>query len=208
MRKIFIDCGGFDGCSVIKFLKDNPGFDCVTFEPNEALHKYYRWIPTKLIKKAALTYYGQVELSVDDIDGDGSSVVNTKKIYHGCSSLARQPPKKLVECVDLGDFIKTNYLITDQIVLKLDIEGAEYEVLTQMIADGSVNYVDVLVAEFHWQKISLPEDRHYSLTKKLDLKLDPVEWDALDLAIHGRGYRRIIKRLIILSRIYLRRILL
>ena len=49
----------------------------------------------------------------------------------------------------MSKFIKENFLKEDFIVLKLDIEGAEFEVLKDMIDTGSIKYVDELYVEFH-----------------------------------------------------------
>lgn len=207
MRKIFIDCGGYDGCSIIKFLEEQPEFECVTFEPNEALHGYYRLLPTELVKKAAFNYDGEIGFSIDDEDGDGSSVIKSKRVYFNSGASNKTAPRKQVSCICLSDFIRRNYSFQDYIVLKLDIEGAEYQVLEQMVADDTLKYVDRLLAEFHWEKIQLPEEDHFRLLEQLNGVLDPDEWDALDMAIHGRGFRKKIKRLAKVFRIYVKRVL-
>lgn len=79
--KLFIDCGGYDGCSVIKFLIEHDNYDCITFEPNPDLWHYYNGIPTNLIKKAVSTYDGEIELLIDPIDADGSSYIKEKKLF-------------------------------------------------------------------------------------------------------------------------------
>ena len=67
-KRIFIDCGGHDGCSVVQFLSGRPDFSCVTFEPNEVMSPYYRFLPTRLVKKAVSTHDGTVEFIVDQND--------------------------------------------------------------------------------------------------------------------------------------------
>lgn len=49
-KGIFIDCGGYDGCSAVKFIANNPSFEAITFEPNPELWPYYNSVPTTLIK--------------------------------------------------------------------------------------------------------------------------------------------------------------
>ena len=57
-RHFFVDCGGHDGCSVVKFLSQRPGFTCITFEPNPAFSSLYSWLPTTLMRKAVSTHAG------------------------------------------------------------------------------------------------------------------------------------------------------
>jgi hypothetical protein len=68
--------------------------------------------------------------------------------------------------------MKTNFTPNDYVVLKLDIEGAEYPVLESML-DSSLALVDELTVEFHWRRLDLPDmkERH----------------QRLDLAIKQRG---------------------
>ena len=63
--------------------------------------------------------------------------------------------------------------------LSLDIEGAEYKVLDKMFKDGSINYIDKLYIEWHWDKIGITEEKHNDSVKQLeDLNLNPIHWDA------------------------------
>lgn len=55
----------------------------------------------------------------------------------------------LIESIDFGQWLKRNFNINDYIVVSLDIEGAEYEVLDKMIRDNTIQYIDVLLVEFH-----------------------------------------------------------
>jgi hypothetical protein len=55
----------------------------------------------------------------------------------------------------------------DYIVLKVDIEGAEYEVLEKMFEDGSIEYIDELYIEWHYDKVKIPRERHVKISRKL-----------------------------------------
>ena len=54
-----------------------------------------------------------------------------------------------VESFDLSQWIINNFSADDFIVLKMDIEGSEYEVLPKMIKDGSINYINHAFIEWH-----------------------------------------------------------
>ena len=42
-----------------------------------------------------------------------------------------------VPTIDFSQFISDNFEITDEVVLKMDIEGAEYAVINKMLNDGT-----------------------------------------------------------------------
>lgn len=209
-RKLFIDCGGHDGCSAIKFLDAHPEFECITFEPNSALRKYYRLIPTRLVESAISTYDGTVPLLVDTVDGDGSTILPIKKVDATGTFENSQCPQVSVPCVDLDAFIRNNTSGTDYVVLKLDIEGAEYAVLEKLLKDGTISRVSELFVEFHWDRAGIPEERHDALIHELRYKYDciPQHWDAVAYAVHRLGVRALLKRYALIVSIRYRRFLL
>ena len=54
-----------------------------------------------------------------------------------------------VETVDLSQWIKDNFSKEDFIVMKMDIEGAEYTVLPKLIEDGTASYINRAFIEWH-----------------------------------------------------------
>ena len=54
-----------------------------------------------------------------------------------------------VRVVDVASWIARSFAVSDYVFLKIDIEGAEHEVLEQMIRDGTMPIVDVLSIECH-----------------------------------------------------------
>ena len=52
-------------------------------------------------------------------------------------------------------------------VVKVDIEGAEYDVLNKMINDGSIHYIKKLFVEFRWDKLNMVKEDHDNLINKL-----------------------------------------
>ncbi|EKD09760.1 FkbM family methyltransferase [Limnospira platensis] len=183
---LFIDCGGYDGCSAIKFLMSHLNYDCVSFEPNPDLWDYYTDIPTKLIKKAVFTYDGIIEFTVDPVDADGSSLLTDKKIdFHGKVS-NENCPVITVDCIDLSAFISQVSQIYPKIILKLDVEGAEYDILEKMVQERTVRHIDKLYCEFHWHKVNIPKERHDKLITKLEEFIEIDNWDGQDMSVHNK----------------------
>ncbi len=206
-RKIFLDCGGHDGCSVIKFLSLNPDFEAVTFEPNPDLHPYYRYLPTRLIKKAVSTYDGKINFTVDHIDGDGSSICSEKPVIYDSSVANEQCPTINIDCADLSGYIKDNITSDDYLSLKLDVEGAEYQILKKMIEDGSINKVNKLYCEFHWDRCGIDKKVHDALVAELKKHTVVHDWDAAEFAIHMKGSSKAYDRALLLAKLWPRHLL-
>tara|TARA_R110002110_G_scaffold132910_2_gene314913 strand:+ start:1966 stop:2520 length:555 start_codon:yes stop_codon:yes gene_type:complete len=182
MRKVFIDCGANNGCSVRMFQgvydKDET-YEVFCFEPNPVFDEWFGDLNVTLIKKAVwtkdqtLTFY-QIENRRDGKESGASTLNETKARGHKNVKVHELK----VEAIDFSTWIVDNFSPDDEIILKMDIEGSEYEVLSKMIDDETINYINKLYIEFHWQKIGLDKEDHDHLLEKLgDLEIE--EWDAM-----------------------------
>lgn len=176
MRKIFIDCGGHCGCSVKKFIKTHDDFECFTFEANTRLAKYYDGLPTTLIQKAVWYTNGTTKFYIGGHWNQESSSLFEKKSNINPGDYID------VEMIDFGEWIKTNFSKDDYIVLKLDIEGAEYVVLDHMLSDGSLDYINELYGEEHFNKhgaaIGITKAYRDSIMTRVNSKIEFKEWCA------------------------------
>lgn len=193
-KKLFIDCGGHDGCSIIKFSLSNSGYDAITFEANPELWKYYSDLPTTLIGKAVYTYDGEVEFIIDPIDADGSSLIKGKEIDFNKKIKNEDCPRINIPCVDLSLFIREQSQKYDEIILKLDVEGAEYEILEKMLQDKTISCIKKLYAEFHWHKIGISQEKHNELIEKLNQFIEIEHWDAHEFSVHEKDKSAIKRR--------------
>jgi len=67
----------------------------------------------------------------------------------------------LVKTIDLANWIKENRNEDEEMILKLDIEGAEYSVIPHLIDNGIHEFIKIWLVEFHGTKISMSEkDTH------------------------------------------------
>ena len=55
----------------------------------------------------------------------------------------------LVECIDFSEFLKNNIEPESNVICKMDIEGAEYEVLGKLINDDTITIINSLYVEWH-----------------------------------------------------------
>lgn len=189
MRKIFLDCGtheleGLESLYKICQLDETWEFFC--FEVVEELipkiknKPLFNKLPKiSLINKAVWIEDSHVPLTLDlqfDQEYDYGGATNILRdnyikpdyIKHELRKNARE-----VESLDFSKFIKDNFSKEDFIIVKLDIEGAEYEVLDKMINDGTIDYVKYFFIEWHNHMLNKKYDETY-LRNSLEKKNIPV----------------------------------
>lgn len=170
IRKVFIDGGAHAGESVSFYLDKNPILKDSTvyfFEPNPQYasvlqgmenNKNYKIIyrPEALWNKnETLSFY----IAKDQWGDVGSTILADKK-----EKLELDRPLK-VKAIDFAEFLKTNFSDKDYLIVKLDIEGAEYKVIEHLIDTQAINLIDELWVE--WHDMFYPDVDHFSVRYKL-----------------------------------------
>jgi len=181
MKKVFIDGGGNNGNSVDFFLANYPNafeFEVHSFECHPKMYeqlkekesaKVHTYCKALADSEGIQTFY----LSVSDF----GSTLNKTKITGKIS----EKRTIQVQAVDISKFITSNFTPEDFIILKLDIEGAEYPVLRRLLDTEVIQYVDVLYGEWHQQKLKdVTEEEHLQLVEELqEVGLEMKPWNAL-----------------------------
>lgn len=159
MKKIFLDCGthfaqglreisqiiGVDSNWVIHSWEANP----YTFQQLD--HNIY---PNnyQFHNQAISDHNGVITLNIESVGvantGQGSSIIN-RDLWLNPMHKGEFIKTVDVECIDLSAWLLQNCVSDDFVVIKLDIEGAEYAVLDKMIKDKSIELVDQLYIEWH-----------------------------------------------------------
>jgi FkbM family methyltransferase len=178
--KYFIDCGAHCGESILT-AKQKFGLDTqiISFEPITFLAKQLQEIhknnETIQIMNAAIWINDDVKkfyVSCDITDGSsllGNTINNlNESVYIN------------IPCVDLSSWIKQTFTKDNYVILKLDIEGAEYEVLNKMIEDNTIGLIKEFWGEWHYDKIS--DSRTLELANKVykylsDNKINFQTWE-------------------------------
>ncbi len=158
MNRIFIDCGAHCGESILEAKKRfGDDIKIISFEanPNLAipLQEHFKNDPNVEVNNAATWIKDEKStnfyLSVDW--SDGSSIYKEKKSGGITDNISVNVPS-----INLSKFIekikKDNYII-----LKLDVEGAEYEILNHLIDENTFSLINEFHGEFHPGKIDKPE---------------------------------------------------
>ena len=152
MKKIFLDCGANNGMSIDMFRRKidiNNEFIIHSFECNpkfkNTLNSYSN--DNTFIHDTAVWINN--DTSAFYLGDDTSSSLNITKTT---GRLDKYNPI-FVQSLRLSEFIMTTFNIDDYIILKLDIEGAEYDVLMDLIETGAIKYINVLYGEFHNNRV-------------------------------------------------------
>lgn len=188
-RKIFIDGGGNNGCSVRYFKKEIDivnEYEVYSFEPNLEFTEIYENLieqySIKYFPCALSTYDGEITFykNLSNSSANTTNEIKGKKRGVG-SGVSGKVEIEKVKCIDLGNFIKNNFSISDYIHLKLDVECAEYDILNKMLDDGSIDYVNKLSIEWHNNKCGVNPQVDKVLEKAIKAKKIVINnaWNAL-----------------------------
>lgn len=166
-RKVYIDCGAWEGDSILAFKKYHKGYTIFGFECEPRLEKDLVALSLDekfcLFFKAVYTQDGPVCLYQGIKDFTESSSLLVDKITY-----IDKDNNIEAEAIDFSQWVIDNFDRDDFIVCKMNIEGAEYGVLEKMIKDGSIYYIDHLYIEWHNKKIKgFVQKRHDDLKARL-----------------------------------------
>lgn len=138
---LILDCGSNIGLSIAYFHHRHPGARIVGFEPDPAafaaLSENTAGLPNVEVINAALSREeGETDLWYTP-GTDGSLTRST---------IARRggPERRAVRTVRLSDWIAGPVSF-----LKLDVEGAEHDVLDNLVETGAINHVQRMTIEYH-----------------------------------------------------------
>ncbi|XP_038076929.1 uncharacterized protein LOC119744837 [Patiria miniata] len=186
-RKILLDCGANVASTVQLFRETYPnGHEYIihSFEIDDRLAPYFKpyrnhhlHCPVGVAgKDGNMTAYSEAAWGPDkglnngkDMQWGGGSlfVSNHEKADAKTGGVRKLSYRKLIPTVDLARWIKDTFTLEDYIILKLDVEGAEYDILRNMVDHGAFDYIDKYYGEYHdsqptgWSKadkVKLRED--------------------------------------------------
>lgn len=173
--RYYIDLGTYDGELLEKVISKFSPFDFyIGFEPFPAS---YKKAIKRFLKDDRVTIYN---LAVDIKDGEEKLYIDyfNKKKQKLCPTLVKNK-KNInkskfihVKTIDFSKYIIDNFKKLDYIVLKIDIEGKEYDLLEQMIETGAIEYVNKIYCEWHYKKMrkykNKEKKKHRNFIKRLN----------------------------------------
>lgn len=143
-----IDIGAFNGDSALHFIS-YPDIDSIeAYEPNgdfkgiwDAITEHYPVV--KFSNKAIYTHNGHILYYKRPSEAPLGSTIMKSKIQNTPSE------ESTVECIDILDIVPD-----EPYCLKLDAEGAEYDILERIITKGKPDNIDRLYVEWHDSKMT------------------------------------------------------
>jgi FkbM family methyltransferase len=193
MKKILLDCGCHYGKGLRKQIEINkidPSWKIYCWEANP--YTYQHFLTIDRFKHLDITVYhsavsnenGTIKFNVQSStdrnggsskSGTGSSVMSLEewKCKGGAFVEEVEVPR-----IDLSEWMFKNLQSEDYVILKMDIEGAEYDVLEKIISAGTLNLIDRVYIEWHSYMFVDPEkykSRENLIMNELDKKNIPVE---------------------------------
>lgn len=191
MKKIFIDCGTNFGQglrSIAKLENMDINWDVYSFEANPELFKQIEKNKhVRYFNVAVSDYYGFSNFNCEELiqennisyNGGGSTLLeldkwNTDKIY------GFKPNYKsyLVPVIDIADFITNINPQEKSIIIKLDIEGLEFKILSKLEELNLFKYIKKIYIEFHEHLLSDAPNKGVSYWTEFFTKnnIDYVLW--------------------------------
>ncbi len=166
MKQIFLDGGTHYGQGMQQFIQMyniTPEWEIHTFEANPVTYKHFLEKNPNLLQSFNISHYNKALSNKngmtiinqetppnEDNSGMGSSIIPLDKWNPWGGSLRENfKTTSEIECINLSAFILNNFSKEDFIVVKLDIEGSEYDVLESLIETGTIFYINDLFVEFH-----------------------------------------------------------
>lgn len=144
-----IDCGANIGFASLYFKYNYPKSKIIAFEPDHTCAKLLR----KNIRKNNLKDITIIESAVSSKNGtiDFYSDLEEKPGLMMSTSKQRNERTKVkkIKSVDLSKFIKTNFINEKLDLLKIDIEGEEFEVFKKLSEDNTFKLIDNIMIEYH-----------------------------------------------------------
>ena len=164
---IFIDCGSYMGKSITKFRK------MIDYENHKSEWKFFAFEPNPHMDSVIQNViYSRKAVWIEDCKKE-YYLSNKVRKYDGNTLMKNKTTADLnykkpiiVDCINLSKWI-LKFSIHDYIVLKLDVEGAEYEILEHLMDTGAISLIDVLYCEFHVKKLKMKPQKHLDVIERL-----------------------------------------
>ena len=178
---MFIDLGASIGNISTKFAEENPEFEIFAFEVNKALESRLAAVKEPLGERfhyymvASWIVNGYVRL--DKTDHYMASTILTGKSEPDGWKPIDYDAYESVPCIDVSSWIAEQFKIGDEIVLKMDVEGAEYQIIQKLIYDGMIFRLSKLICE--WRAALFPHRpaEEHDMTYSKAAKCVPlVDW--------------------------------
>ena len=175
-KTLFVDLGSNlgQGYQWFKTFFDPQKIQFELFEPNPHCYAKLRELPDverhNLIVKnngvgsrdGVFKFYGLSENEGGKLSEGGSIVKeHCSKFYTASEEDAID-----VRIINFSCHLKKKSAMLDKIIVKMDIEGAEFDVLQSLIDKDTIHLIDILYVEFHSHHLAPPQNKIMKKTER------------------------------------------
>jgi FkbM family methyltransferase len=183
--RYFIDIGTYNGELLEEVICKLPSFDrYIGFEPvpsmcEESKARFKNNKKVKINQLAISTSFKKnIKFYVSYCKEKGGCTGEGTEVGTGSTLLKKKQTGMIdktvfikVKTIDLARYIMSNFKKEDYIVLKIDVEGKEYDIFEHMIQTGAIKYINKLYCEWHIAKFNtdgrINRRRHNKVVEKL-----------------------------------------
>jgi len=166
--RAYVDVGAFRGSTIRRFRvssRYSPDCKIFAFECNPKLANIDYGSDVTTIRKAAWVSDGELKFYLSRRNADkveGSSVYKEKIT----GNLDPSNPVT-VQTLNFSRWLADTFQYGDTVIVKMNIEGAEYDILPVCIADGTINMISEIHIQWHFMKIGMSRNDHDKIIRQL-----------------------------------------
>ncbi len=188
MKRVYLDLGGNKGQGLRHFISsyniDPENWVVETFEPDpncdiENQIKDLGYV--KINNKAVWTHTGKVNFSQLDENSEGSSV-ECLMSEGNCANPNSESFRKhdhiiSIDCIDISTIL-SKYKDFNFVLVKMDVEGSEFNLLRKIIEDGSIEIINDLYVEWHHEYVKNESEQTVNELKNkiLEKNVNLYDW--------------------------------
>ena len=193
MKKVFIDCGANKGQSIDLFINswdDAKEYEIHSFEANkdfkeklESKKEAYRVKGYTLEVNVPVAVWDRETENELGLSGYGESAVVSETEFSRWTQ--EQRARGFVSSsVRLATWISKNFVLSDHIVLKLDVEGSEYRLVEDLHTTNPLMYINEFFYEWHGPKKGFTFQDDMKLFNTLKRQgITPYSWNGNHVAL-------------------------
>jgi FkbM family methyltransferase len=179
----FIDCGGNIGQTTEWALSRLKNYDVHVdcFEPlplnlEKIREKHGSNVRVTIHNYAVSTIDGETDFYCQNHGArTGSSLVKGKE---GLSEFDRIQ----VKTINLANWLNNIKREDEELILKLDIEGAEYSVIPHLLENNVHHFIKIWLVEFHGKKVGASKEDRLMESNLKDKVSHLIDWSKFDVA--------------------------
>lgn len=185
MTKIFLDGGTHLGGGLKAISKKegiNKSWKVYSWEANPYTYnknlqnkeKKYNKFDIQFFNKALSTYDGYIEVMIQQQlskhtkeivnTGQGTTILPIDDFKNPAAKSDQIIEKIKTPCIDFSLWIEHNTTAQDEIIIKLDIEGAEYNVLEKILESNYLKRIKKIYVE--WHSYALNDSEAFDIRQK------------------------------------------